>query len=74
MSIDDLFDRPPSGKTWYDSLSPEAQEWMRAVAEAKKAKGRNVSPMLFRERFAELFPDDRLPKANGTIRDTLARL
>jgi hypothetical protein len=74
MSIDDLFDRPPSGKTWFDSLSPEAKQWLQAVADARREKGRNVSPMLFREKFRELFPDDKEPKADGTIRDTLARL
>jgi hypothetical protein len=72
--IDELFDRPPSGQTWFDSLSDEAKEWVRAVAEAQKERGRNVSPMRFRQRFRELFPDDKIPKADGTIRDNLDRL
>lgn len=74
MSIDDLFDRPPSGKTWYDSLTPEAQAWVEKVAEAQRERGRNVSPMLFRRVFREKFPDDKIPKSDGTIRDNLARL
>lgn len=72
--LDQLFDRPPSGQTWYDQLSPEAQDWLRQVAEAQREKGRNVSPMRFRQKFRQLFPDDKEPKSDGTIRDNLERL
>jgi hypothetical protein len=70
----DLYKSKIGTTNWYESISPQAREWLDGLAEdISLGGGREPVWATVLRVFTENFPDDQ-PKTAGTIASTVRRL
>lgn len=72
-AYEDLYKTRTGVGNWYDSTSPEAQQWIDSLVDYVNERGQEPVWNRVLARFKELFPADA-PKTPGTLSATVRRL